>query len=88
LPAICSKGLKISEETEISEPFFIGCLATLCTVETKVLVQTIKRSVKRFPVDFMFQLSFEEFTNLKSQTVTSSLKFFAVNAVGAITSTR
>jgi ORF6N domain len=47
-------------------------LAALYGVQTKVLVQAIKRNIERFPADFMFQLSVEEFTNLRSQTVTSS----------------
>lgn len=47
-------------------------LARLYGVETKVLNQAVKRNIKRFPEDFMFQLSNEEFTNLMSQIVTSS----------------
>jgi ORF6N domain len=47
-------------------------LAPLYGVETKVLVQSIKRNLERFPVDFMFQLDTEEFANLRSQFVTSS----------------
>jgi ORF6N domain len=47
-------------------------LAALYGVETKVLVQSIKRNIERFPLDFMFQLSTDEFANLRSQTVTSS----------------
>ncbi len=47
-------------------------LAALYGVETKVLVQAIKRNLERFPADFMFQLSAEEFANLRSQFVTSS----------------
>ncbi len=47
-------------------------LAALYGVETKVLVQAIKRNLERFPVDFMFQLTAEEFANLRSQFVTSS----------------
>ena len=47
-------------------------LAKLYQVETKVLNQAVKRNSKRFPPDFMFQLDFKEFTNLKSQIVTSS----------------
>lgn len=47
-------------------------LAALYGVETKVLVQAIKRNIERFPADFMFQLSAEEFANLRSQFVTSS----------------
>lgn len=47
-------------------------LATLYGVETKVLVQAVKRNLDRFPEDFMFHLTEEEFQNLRSQTVTSS----------------
>ncbi len=47
-------------------------LAALYGVETRVLVQAVKRNLTRFPEDFMFQLSAEEFTNLRSQTVISS----------------
>src|SRR2546426_637900 len=47
-------------------------LAELYGVEPKVLIQAVKRNVARFPEDFMFQLSHEEFQNLKSQIVTSS----------------
>ena len=47
-------------------------LARLYGVETKVLNQAVKRNIKRFPEDFMFQLSHEEFTDLMSQIVTSS----------------
>ena len=47
-------------------------LATLYNVETKVLVQAVKRNIDRFPEDFMFQLTQQEFDNLKSQIVTSS----------------
>jgi hypothetical protein len=46
-------------------------LAELYEVEPKVLVQAVKRNASRFPEDFMFQLSREEFVNLKSQIVTS-----------------
>ena len=41
-------------------------------METKVLMQAVKRNVRRFPEDFMIQLTKQEFTNLKSQFVTSS----------------
>ena len=47
-------------------------LAELYGVEPRVLVQAVKRNIERFPEDFMFQLSKEEFDNLKSQIVTSS----------------
>jgi hypothetical protein len=47
-------------------------LADLYQVETKVLNQQVKRNLKRFPDDFMFQLTHTEFENLKSQIVTSS----------------
>ena len=47
-------------------------LAELYCVETKVLNQAVKRNIERFPEDFMFQLSGEEFDFLRSQSVTSS----------------
>ncbi len=47
-------------------------LADLYQVKTKALVQAIKRNRERFPLDFMFQLTKEEFGNLRSQSVTSS----------------
>ncbi|MFO8091370.1 MAG: ORF6N domain-containing protein [Desulfatiglandaceae bacterium] len=47
-------------------------LAVLYDVEPKVLMQSVKRNIDRFPEDFMFQLSAGEFENLKSQIVTSS----------------
>ena len=45
-------------------------LAALYEVETKVLNQAVKRKIKRFPSDFMFQLSEEEYHSLRSQFVT------------------
>ncbi|HZL46989.1 MAG TPA: ORF6N domain-containing protein [Opitutaceae bacterium] len=47
-------------------------LAALYGVTTKVFNQTIRRNAARFPVDFLFQLTEEEFANLKSPSVTSS----------------
>ena len=47
-------------------------LAFLYQIETKVLKQAVKRNVERFPDDFMFELTKEEFDNLRSQFVTSS----------------
>jgi len=46
-------------------------LAALYEVETKALIQAVQRNIGRFPPDFMFQLSFQEFTALRSQIVTS-----------------
>ena len=46
-------------------------LADLYAVETKVLLQAVRRNSDRFPEDFMFQLSKEEFAILRSQSVTS-----------------
>lgn len=48
-------------------------LALLYGVETRVLKQAVRRNINRFPEDFMFQLTPDEFTNLRSQFVTSSL---------------
>jgi hypothetical protein len=47
-------------------------LAQLYGVKTKVLLQSVKRNAKRFPEDFMYQLTKEEVANLRSQFVTSS----------------
>jgi len=47
-------------------------LAELYGVETKHINQAVKRNEARFPNDFMFQLSKEEFENWKSQFVTSN----------------
>ena len=47
-------------------------LAKLYGVETKVLNQAVKRNLSRFPEDFMFQLSKDEFQGLRSQIVTSN----------------
>ena len=47
-------------------------LAEMYGVETKVLKQAVRRNIERFPEDFMFELTIEEFQNLRSQFVTSS----------------
>jgi phage regulator Rha-like protein len=47
-------------------------LARIYQVETKVLNQAVKRNIDRFPPEFMFQLTKDEYENLKSQFVTSS----------------
>ncbi len=47
-------------------------LAELYGVSTKVLNQSVKRSIERFPSDFMFLLSQSELSDLRSQIVTSS----------------
>jgi len=46
-------------------------LAELYGVETRVLNQAVRRNIDRFPDDFMFQLSKEEYEILRSQSVTS-----------------
>ncbi len=47
-------------------------LATLYGVETRRLNEQVRRNIDKFPGDFMFQLTKEEFENLKSQFATSS----------------
>jgi ORF6N domain len=47
-------------------------LAALYGVSVGALTQAMKRNADRFPEDFVFQLSAEEFANLKSQIVISS----------------
>ena len=47
-------------------------LAVLYKVQTKVLNQSVKRNIKRFPEEFIFQLTKEELENWRSQFVTSN----------------
>ena len=47
-------------------------LADFYGVETKVLMQAVRRNIARFPIDFAFALTDQEFAILRSQTVTSS----------------
>lgn len=47
-------------------------LASLYGIETRVLNQSVRRNLDRFPTDFMFQLSAEEFENWRSQFVMSN----------------
>lgn len=49
-------------------------LAMLYQVETRALNQAVKRNISRFPEKFRFQLTKEEYENLKSQFVISSLE--------------
>ncbi|MDD5989666.1 MAG: ORF6N domain-containing protein [Paludibacteraceae bacterium] len=52
-------------------------LARLYGVETRVLNQAVQRNIERFPADFMFQLSKEEFENWKSQFAISNKDEFS-----------
>ena len=54
------RGLKVMLDSD---------LAMLYEVETRMLNQSVKRNIERFPAHFMFQLSKEEWKNLKSQNV-------------------
>lgn len=58
-----TRGQKVILDTDLAE---------LYGVPTKVLNQAVKRNLERFPKDFMFQLSTSEWSNLRSQIVTSS----------------
>jgi ORF6N domain len=51
---------------------FDADLAALYGVETRALVQAVKRNTERFPQDFMFQLTDKEAEHLRSHFVTSS----------------
>ena len=67
-PLIGSRILKLREHRVMID----ADLAELYGVQTKVLVQAVKRNLVRFPEDFMFQLTAEEFAALRSQSVTSN----------------
>jgi ORF6N domain len=47
-------------------------LAALYGVETKVLLQSMRRNLERFPIDFQFSITNQELTSLRSQFVTSN----------------
>ncbi|SFD11226.1 ORF6N domain-containing protein [Chitinophaga sp. CF118] len=73
------KLIPLAEEEIIGKIYFIRGkkvlidrdLAALYGVETRVLNQAVKRNLKRFPPDFMFQLTAAEFKNWTSQIVIS-----------------
>jgi hypothetical protein len=67
-PIIGSRILTLREQRVMLD----ADLAELYGVQTKVLVQAVKRNLARFPGDFMFQLSAKEFAALRSQSVTSN----------------
>jgi ORF6N domain len=75
-----SKEVRIPDEVITSKIYLVrdqkvmldNDLAELYEVETKRLNEQVKRNSARFPKDFMFQLTKEEFENLKSQNATSS----------------
>jgi len=50
-------------------------LAVLYQVEVKELNRIVKRNIKRFPDDFMFQLSNDEWKNVKNNIYTSNLRY-------------
>ena len=52
-----------------------------CANGTKTINQSVKRNIDKFPKDFYFQLTNEEFLNLKSQNGTSSLNNTLVSAL-------
>ena len=56
-------------------------LARMYGIETKVLKQAVRRNLKRFPSDFMFELSQDEFALLRSQFVTSNKKGGEIHAI-------
>jgi hypothetical protein len=58
------RGLQVMIDRDIAE---------LYEVETKVFNQAVKRNIERFPENFRFQLTKEEYENLRSQIVTLSL---------------
>ena len=63
-------------------------LAELYEVPTKRLNEQVRRNIKRFPKDFMFELSKKEFENLKSQIATSSLNSSLRSQIATLESRR
>lgn len=74
------KKIALSDETVLNKIYFIRAkkvmldrdLAEMYGVETRMLNQAVKRNAKRFPLDFMFQLTEREFKKWKSQNVISN----------------
>lgn len=75
-----SRTIVVSEETIINKIYLVRGykvmldrdLAEMYGVETRVLNQAIKRNERRFPGDFMFQMTREELSDWKSQNVISN----------------
>jgi len=57
------RGLKVMLDRDLAELYY---------VELKILNQTVKRNIERFPKDFMFQLNKKEWKDLRSQFVTAN----------------
>ena len=74
------KGIAIPDEVLMSKIYLIRGhkvmldrdLAELYEVETKRLKEAVRRNIDRFPEDFMFELSKEEFSNWRSQIASSN----------------
>jgi phage regulator Rha-like protein len=72
--------IAVPDEIIMSKIYFIrdkkvmidSDLAELYEVETKQLKRAVRRNIKRFPDDFMFELTENEFANLRSQFGTSN----------------
>ena len=77
----------LSEETISDKIYFIrgqkvmldSDLAELYQVETKQLKRQVRRNIDRFPSDFMFELSSQEFENLRSHFGTSKWGAYTLN---------
>jgi len=75
-----SQNLIVSEETISNKIYFIRNqkvmldrdLASLYGIQTKRLKEQVKRNISRFPSDFMFELSKDEFTNWRTQIASSN----------------
>lgn len=75
-----SNEIQLSEELISNKIYFIRNqkvmldrdLAALYGIETKRLKEQVKRNISRFPKDFMFELTKEEFANWRSQIATSN----------------
>ena len=75
-----SDEIELSEELISNKIYFIRNqkvmldrdLAKLYGIETRVLKQAVKRNISRFPDDFMFEFTDSEFSNWRSQFVTSN----------------
>ncbi len=68
IPDIATRIVRVRDQKVIID----SDLAALYGVETRRLNEQIRRNIKRFPIDFIFELTRDEYMTLMSQTATSN----------------
>jgi hypothetical protein len=84
-----NKNIMLSDEIVMTKIFVVRGqkvmidrdLADLYGVETRVLKQTVRRNIERFPEDFMFEMTKEEFSNWRSPPIQISKVYVRLHFV-------